>query len=136
RRDQLLRDRVLDDEGEERLRQEARLERAAAVLVGDTALEPVPDRLDDRDADVPGLLLHGVDDGLDPLPHDHRLDLDHPTLSSGPRKKPRDHVGREAPSPRWSAGSGEPPPTTLPPSPVGYLTPSPRAPNLRGLCCS
>jgi hypothetical protein len=50
---------------------------AAAVLVRDAALAPVPDRLDDRHADVAGLLLDRVDHGLDPLPHDHRLDLDH-----------------------------------------------------------
>ena len=69
-------ERVVDDEGEERLRQEPRLERAAPVLVRHSALAPVPDRLDDRDPDVAGLLLDGVDHRLDPLPHDHRLDLD------------------------------------------------------------
>jgi hypothetical protein len=103
-------ERVLDDEGEERLRQEARLERATAVLVRDAALAPVPDRLDDRHADMAGLLLDGVDHRLDPLPHDHRLDLDHDTpprrCCLSPRKKPRDRSGHEAPSPR------RPPPPT------------------------
>ena len=37
-----LGERVLDDEDEERLRQEARLEDPAAVLVGDAALRPCP----------------------------------------------------------------------------------------------
>src|SRR5215471_1342254 len=95
-----LRERVLDQECEERLRQEAGLEGAAAVLVRDPTLAPVPDRLDDRDPDVSGLLFDRVDHGLDPFPHDHRLDLDHRSPSVGPRKKPRDHSGHEAPSPR------------------------------------
>jgi hypothetical protein len=77
RDDDPLGERVLDEEREQRLRQEARLEGAAAVLVRHAALAPVPDRLDDRDADMAGLLLDRVDHGLDPLPHDHRLDLDH-----------------------------------------------------------
>src|SRR4051812_19227807 len=41
---------VRDDEDEQRLRQEPRLEDAAAVLVRDAALAPVADRLDDRHA--------------------------------------------------------------------------------------
>src|SRR5207249_1304479 len=67
---------------QERLRQEPRLEDAPAVLVRDPALAAVPDRLDDGHADVPGLLLDGVDHDLDALAEDHRLDLDHqPTTS-------------------------------------------------------
>src|SRR4051812_6174479 len=48
---------VVDDEDQERLRQEPRLEDAAAVLVGDAALAPVPDRLDHGHADVSGRVL-------------------------------------------------------------------------------
>src|SRR5437868_12069795 len=48
---------VVDDEHEHRLRQEARLEHAPAVLVRDAALTPVTDRLDHRHADVARLLL-------------------------------------------------------------------------------
>src|SRR5437764_7137342 len=71
------RERVLDDEREHGLRQEARLEHAAAVLVRDAALASVPDRLDDPDAHVARLLLDRVDDRLDPLSNHDRLDLDH-----------------------------------------------------------
>src|SRR5436309_8309675 len=43
---------VVDHEGEQRLGQEARLEDAAAVLVRNTTLPAVADRLDHRHADV------------------------------------------------------------------------------------
>src|SRR3954453_11289780 len=72
------REAVLDDERQERLRQEPRLEHAAAVLVRDPALPSVTDRFDDRHADVARRLLHRVDHGLDPLPDHDCLDLDHP----------------------------------------------------------
>src|SRR5689334_1946240 len=62
--DDRVRDGVVDDEREHRLGQEARLEDAAPVLVGDAALPSVADRLDDRHADVAGLHLDRVDDGL------------------------------------------------------------------------
>ena len=68
---------VVDDEDEQRLRQEARLEHAAAVLVRDAALAPVADRLDHRHADVARLLLDRVDHRLDPLADHDRLDLRH-----------------------------------------------------------
>src|SRR5437868_6063352 len=45
-------DGVVDDEREHRLRQETRLEDAAAIFVGNAALASVADRLDDRDTDV------------------------------------------------------------------------------------
>src|SRR5919204_2897631 len=47
-----MREVVLDDERQQRLRQEPRLEDAPPVLVRDPALPAVSDRLDDRDADV------------------------------------------------------------------------------------
>ena len=81
RRGHGLRERVLDDEGQERLRQEARLEDAPAVLVRDPALASVPDRLDDGHADVAGLLLDRVDHDLDALPQDDRFDLRHEITS-------------------------------------------------------
>ena len=71
------RDPVLHDERQHCLGQEARLEDASAIFVSDTALPPVPDRLDDRHADVTGLLLDRVDHRLDPLADDDGLDLDH-----------------------------------------------------------
>src|SRR5262245_33339235 len=43
-------DFVPNEEGQDGLRQEPRLEHAAAVLVRDAALPAVPDRLDDGDA--------------------------------------------------------------------------------------
>src|SRR6266545_4601098 len=67
RRDHRGRELVLDDEREQRLREEARLEDAPPVLVGDPALAAVADRFDDRHADVAGLGLDGVDHGLDAL---------------------------------------------------------------------
>src|SRR3954452_15250032 len=82
---------VLDDERQQRLGQEARFEDAAAVLVRDAALPAVADRLDDRHADVPGLLLDRVDHRLDPLPDHHRLDLDHsPLLVRDHKKSPQE----------------------------------------------
>src|SRR5262245_43112428 len=59
-----------------RLRQEARLEDAPPVLVGDPALAAVADRLDHGDSDMTGV-LHRVDHGFDPLPDHDCLDL-HP----------------------------------------------------------
>src|SRR5689334_10252509 len=49
-------DLVVHDEDEQRLREEPRLEHAAAILVRDAALATVPDRLDHRDADMAGRL--------------------------------------------------------------------------------
>src|SRR5215210_1255665 len=72
---------VGDHEREQRLRQEARLEHAPAVLVRDPALAAVTDCLDDRHADVPRLLLDRVDHGLDPLAQDDSLHLRHVTTS-------------------------------------------------------
>src|SRR5437763_395004 len=72
---------VLDDEEQQRLRQEARLEDAPAVLVRDPALPAVADRLDDRHAHMPGRFLDGIDHRLDALADDDRLDLDH-TITS------------------------------------------------------
>src|SRR5439155_3398273 len=76
-RSDVVGDLVLDEEDQERLRQEARLEHATAVLVRDAALAAVPDRLDHGHADVPGRLLDCIDHGLDPLPDHHRLHLHH-----------------------------------------------------------
>src|SRR5437016_6334342 len=53
----LVGDLVLDEEDQERLRKEARLEHPTAVLVCDAALAAVPDGLDHGHADVPGRLL-------------------------------------------------------------------------------
>src|SRR2546425_6383642 len=78
-----------------RLRQEPRLEHAAAVFVRDAALAPVSDRLDDRDADVTGLLLDRVDHRLDTLADDDRLDLDHVITSL---RRSRNTVSRHTPS--------------------------------------
>src|SRR5919197_404818 len=75
RRDHAVGLLVRDDEDEQRLRQEARLERPAAVLVRHAALPAVPDRLDHRHADVAGPLLARVDPRFDALPDPHRLDL-------------------------------------------------------------
>jgi len=72
------RDVVCDHERQERLRQEARLEDAAAVLVRDPALLAVADCLDHGHAHVPGRILDRVDHGLDALPYDYCLDFDHP----------------------------------------------------------
>src|SRR5207249_11487210 len=51
----------------QRLRQEARLEDAAAVLMRDPGLPAVTDRLDDGHSDMSGLLLDRVDHDLDPF---------------------------------------------------------------------
>ena len=72
---------VLDDEDQQRLRQEARLEDAPAVLVRDPALPAVADRLDHRHAHVPGRVLDRVDHRLDALADDDGLDLDHSITS-------------------------------------------------------
>lgn len=73
---------------EQLLVEEARLERAAAVLVRHAALAAAPDRLDDGHAHVAGLVLDRVDHGLDPLPHDYRLDLDHSQPPLDHKKSP------------------------------------------------
>jgi hypothetical protein len=78
----VLGDLVADDEGQVRLRQEPRLEDAAAVLVRDALLAPVPDRLDHRHADVSRVLLDRLHDRLDAVSHDHGLHLDHPSLTA------------------------------------------------------
>ena len=92
---------VVDDEDQQRLRQEARLEDAPAVLVRDAALAPVPDRLDHRDADVARLFLDGVDHRLDPLADHDCLDLRHPTTSD---RRSSNNTSRHTPfsSPRRS----------------------------------
>src|SRR5712691_3203626 len=94
RLDDLLRELVLDDEDQQRLRQEPRLEHPPAVLVRDAALPAVADRLDDRDTDVPRRLLDGVDDRLHPVSHHHRFYLHHPFLPCALEndKKPRRHA--------------------------------------------
>src|SRR6185503_20084372 len=75
------RELVRDDEGEQRLGQEAGLEHPPPVLVRDPALAPVADRLDDRHAHVAGLLLDRVDHRLHALAQDDRLYLLHVTTS-------------------------------------------------------
>src|SRR5262249_60020034 len=85
RSDDRLGEVVLDEEDQQRLRQEARLEHATAVLLRDAALASVPDGLDHGHADVPGRLLDCIDHGLDPLSDHHRLHLHHlrlPRLAS------------------------------------------------------
>src|SRR5512133_2284408 len=72
---------VGDYERKQCLRQEARLEHAAAVFVCDPTFAAVPDRFDDRHADVAGLLLDRVDHDLDPLSQDDCFDLRHVTTS-------------------------------------------------------
>src|SRR5205823_4405173 len=67
-RGDLLGDLVLDEEDQDRLRQEARFEHPTAVLVRDAALPAVSDGLDHGHADVPGRLLDRIDHGFDPLP--------------------------------------------------------------------
>src|SRR5438128_5707905 len=69
-----------DDEDEHRLRQEPRLEDAAAVLVRDPTLLAVADGLDHRHADVSRRLLDRVDHRLDALADDDRFNLDHVPL--------------------------------------------------------
>src|SRR5207244_404700 len=69
------------------LRKEPRLEHAAPVLVRDSALAPVADGLDNRDADMARGLLDRVDHCLDPLADHDCLDLDHHTSLFSPTKK-------------------------------------------------
>ena len=95
RGDHGLCDRVLDDEREQCLRQEPRLEDAAAVLVRDAALASVPDRLDDGHAHVPGLGLDGVDHRLDPLADDYRFHFRHVITSL---RRSRTTTSRQTPS--------------------------------------
>src|SRR3954453_9147195 len=71
---------VADEEGQDGLRQEPRLEHTTAVLVCDAALPAVSDRLDDRHTHVTGRLLDGVDHGLDPFADHDRLNLHHRPL--------------------------------------------------------
>src|SRR5438445_6907813 len=71
---------VGDDERQQRLRQEARLEHAPPVLVRDTAFAPVADRLDHRHAHMPRGFLDRVDHRLDPLTTHDGLDLHHAFL--------------------------------------------------------
>src|SRR6266571_6671548 len=66
RRDDRLGLLVGDEEDEQRLRQESRLEDPPAVFVRDAALPAVSDCLDHGHAHVTGLLLDGVDHRLDP----------------------------------------------------------------------
>src|SRR5262245_59597854 len=68
---------VADEEGQDGLRQEPRLEHTTAVLVCDAALPAVADRLDDGHAHVTRRILDGVDHGLDPFPDHDRLNLHH-----------------------------------------------------------
>src|SRR5438067_2991578 len=89
------RDLVVDDEREQRLRQEARFEDTPPVLVRDAALASVTDRLDHRDADVACLLLDGVDHGLDALADDYGLHLDHSVTSL---RRSNSNVSRHRPS--------------------------------------
>src|SRR5690349_3595700 len=105
----------------------------------------MPDRLDDGDADVAGLLLDGVDHRLDALPHDHRLDFDHPAPLPGPNKKASRPPGSRGSFAPAAACSGAPPLWKLPPAAAGgekapaqaeHLTFGRRAPSLRGPCCS
>src|SRR5580765_1854720 len=70
-------DVVADEEGQDGLRQEPRLEHTTAVLVCDAALPAVADRLDDGHANVTRRILDGVDHGLDPFPDHDRLHLHH-----------------------------------------------------------
>ena len=72
---------------EQRLRQEARLEHAPAVLVRDAALATVADRLDHRHADMPRRFLDRVDHRLDPLSQHDGLDLHHAFSSRFAHKK-------------------------------------------------
>src|SRR6478672_1138107 len=70
-------DPVFDDEDQHRLRQKARLEHAPAVLVRDSALAAVTDRLDHRHPYVARGLFDSVDDRLHSVSNHHRLDFHH-----------------------------------------------------------
>src|SRR5579884_569664 len=96
---------VRDDERQERLRQEARLEDAPPVLVRDAALLAVADGLDHGDPHVPRGLLDRVDHRLDPLADHDRLHLHHPRSSLND-KSPRTRRSPEAPMPRDRATVG------------------------------
>ena len=86
--DDAVRDVVLDDERHERLRQEARLEDAAPVLVRDALLATVADGLDHGDADVPGRGLDGLHHRLDAVSDDDRFNFHHlPVLLDWTNKK-------------------------------------------------
>src|SRR5919197_4231029 len=100
RGDHAVDDLVAHDEDEHRLRQEARLEDAAAVLVRDAALAAVTDRLDHRHADVPGRLLDGVYHRLDALADDYRLDLVHGQAATASRTGTLSIVCRMRPATR------------------------------------
>src|SRR4051794_21747195 len=75
--DHAVDDVVADDEHEQRLRQEARLEHTPAVLVCDAALLAVTDRLDHRHTDVAGRFLDGIYHRLYTLSDDDCFDLLH-----------------------------------------------------------
>src|SRR6266516_98116 len=93
RPDHVADDVIGDDEDELRLRQKARFEDPAPVLVRDAALAPVTDRLDHRHADVSGCLLDRVDHRLDALPDDDCLDLVHGYAATSSRTAPRASAG-------------------------------------------
>src|SRR5205823_9512065 len=78
---------VVDDERQQRLGQEPRLEDAAPVLVRDSPLAPVADGLDDGDSHVACRFLDRVDHGLDPLPDHDCLDFHHVHLPVSAHKK-------------------------------------------------
>src|SRR5262249_60477925 len=87
-----------------RLRQEARLEDAPAILVRHAALATVTDRLDHGDADVARRVLDRVDDRLDALADHNRFDLDHAITSL---RRSRKTVSRHTP-PRSAIRSRNP----------------------------
>src|SRR6185503_7133164 len=91
---------IVDDEDQQRLRQEPRLEDPSAVLVRDAALPPVTDRLDDGDADVPRRVLDRIDDGLDPLADHRRLHFHHSPLLSRRTKRGPGSTSIALPRPR------------------------------------
>jgi len=90
---------VLDEEDEQRLRQEARLEDAAAVLVRDPGLAAVAHGLEHGHAHVPRPLGDRVHHRLDPVPHDDCLDLQHPIPPASDHEKSarNSRSSREAP---------------------------------------
>src|SRR3954449_2638650 len=102
RGDDLVDDLVADDEHEQRLRQEARLEHAPPVLVRDAPFASVTDRFDHCHADVPRGVLDRVDNGLDALPDDDGLDLEHLRPRSLREARRRSRWGRSG----SSAGCG------------------------------
>src|SRR4029079_2134199 len=84
-----VRDLVPDEEGQDGLGQEPRLQHPPAGLLRDPALPAVTDRLDDGHADVAGRILDGIDHGLDPLPDHDRLNLYHALLLPFDQQKKR-----------------------------------------------